>query len=145
MSESIDRRRVLGAVAAVPVAAALATPALAGVGEDAELHGLFRAWLTQYAVCEQAHAVASAVEEKVFDDSERPWKFDSIVSCFKKDDRWFARFIAWIDGEPVHRDVQLDAADICNAVVEAQQKEREFSVEGERKETLFAQPAARAP
>ena len=79
MSESIDRRRVLGAVAAVPVAAALATPALAGVGEDAELHGLFRAWLTQYAVCEQAHAVASAVEEKVFDDSERPWKFDSIV------------------------------------------------------------------
>jgi len=68
---AIDRRKALTVVAAVPAAAALASPALA-VEEDAELK---RPWelKAQYERWLVAAKHASAIDEAVKEESWQPW------------------------------------------------------------------------
>jgi len=69
---AIDRRKALTVVAAVPAAAALASPALA-VDEDAALKRLWEQWKAQYARWLIAAKHASAVDEAVKEESWQPW------------------------------------------------------------------------
>ena len=54
---TINRRRALAVVAAVPAAAALSAPALASVGEDTELGQLWAEYLDAIAAHDKAHAI----------------------------------------------------------------------------------------
>ena len=54
---TINRRKALTVVAAVPAAVALAVPALASVGEDAELRQLWAEYLAAIAAHDKAHAI----------------------------------------------------------------------------------------
>ena len=75
MSKSLTRREALSVVAAVPVAAALSTPAFASQGEDAELRRLWDEWIAQWLVCEQTNDAAEQVRMKVGEDAGPFWEF----------------------------------------------------------------------
>ncbi len=75
MCESLTRRKALGVVAVVPVAAALSTPAFASQGEDAELRRLWDEWNAQWLVCEQTNTAAEQVRMKVREEAGPHWEF----------------------------------------------------------------------
>jgi hypothetical protein len=58
----IDRRAALTVVVAAPAALALASPAIAGVGEDAELLRLWEEWNAQFARCGEANKISNDEE-----------------------------------------------------------------------------------
>jgi hypothetical protein len=67
---TINRRRALAVVAAVPAAAALDTPALASVGEDAELRELWAKYLVQLEALNKAWDVACRLRQASGFDAE---------------------------------------------------------------------------
>ena len=69
----INRRRALAVVAAVPVAAALATPALASVGEDAELLRLWGELKAARAELGRLFSIHNAAEEAAFAEYGPRW------------------------------------------------------------------------
>jgi hypothetical protein len=70
MTHIINRRKALAVVAAVPAAAALATPALARVGEDAELRELWAKYLVQFAAYVKAWDAAKRLRKASGYDAE---------------------------------------------------------------------------
>jgi len=70
---TINRRRALAVVAAVPVAAALSAPALASVGEDAELRELWEELKAARAESEKLFSIHNAAEEAAFAEYGPRW------------------------------------------------------------------------
>ena len=71
----INRRTALAAVATVPAAAALSAPALAGVGEDAELLRLWEECNAQNLLCRDAYEAVQQIEGEVWKEAGPVWEF----------------------------------------------------------------------
>jgi hypothetical protein len=74
MQTTLNRRRALAVVAAVPAAAALATPTLASVGEDAELLRLWEEWNANNLLCRDAYNEVQEIESKVWQEAGPVWE-----------------------------------------------------------------------
>jgi hypothetical protein len=93
---TINRRRALAVVAAVPAAAVISVPALANVGEDAELLRLWDEWKAQGLRCKSPYEALSEIEGKVMHAAGPFWEIAKVemhparallISSWHGDDR----------------------------------------------------------
>jgi hypothetical protein len=119
-TNQIDRRKLMvsGAIGAAALTVA-AVPAFAD--EDTELMRLWEEWKPQYACWVAAAKYACDVEEKVSNDSWRPyWKLDEIYESHAMphpvpEGSLHARFNAFDEGKPIERFDKIEATSVQEA------------------------------
>jgi hypothetical protein len=127
---TINRRRALAVVAAVPAAVAVGSTALASTGEDTKLLRLWEEWKAQLARLGQANKAYNDVQEKVWGELEPHWQpagvnigspFAAVFSS--------PRF----DG-PKFKTVALKAKDMSDVYSEARKVKADLDAERKRAE-----------